>query len=64
MQIPAPKNAEGEYKLNFSIKSLPSEHRESYRRTGQNFVRARGVEDTKRARPSESTKRDTRAHRD
>lgn len=61
MQRPTARHAERESKLEVSIKSLPSELSESHRRGGRKRVKAggevwtEGMEDTRRARPPEST---------
>lgn len=46
---------EKDSKLDIPIKSPLSELRESYRRTGRKLIRARGLENSRRTRPYEST---------
>lgn len=48
-----------ESNLQVSIKSLPSEIRESFRKGGRKIASTRGMEDTRRIRPSELTKQGT-----
>lgn len=65
MQRPTARHfPENMTKWDVSIKSVPSDLRESHRRGRRKSGKATGLEDTRRTRPSESTKQGAYALRD